>query len=105
MDDKYKMPKVEIGMTVWWWYDHNIAGNKPKPAIVLDVGPDTVCLRVYEDSVHEQVFKDGVRHLTDPIQNPNAIRECGVWDYTDRDKAINNILGERAARSTIVPPK
>lgn len=76
----YKMPTPAIGFA--YWYPAK-TGYDPLPAIVTQVGNNSVNLTVWPPDNRGGLPKDGVRHISDPSVEKQAGYDQGVWDYTD----------------------
>lgn len=86
---EFAPPRVEVGQVVLWRFG---PGSSPSPAIVLKVAARTLSLSLHIDGVRDHVFKNGVRHVSDPFLKTSPAHDMGVWDLTPRDRAINAVL-------------
>jgi hypothetical protein len=94
----FNPPKVEVGQTVLW--SHGPDDAKKSPAVVAEVGNDSLHLICHIPHFRDHVFKTGVRHRDDPYLKTLVNSDAGCWDLTPRDKALNGLLEAFAA-----PPK
>jgi hypothetical protein len=90
----YKMPPVEPGMLVLW-HDGGDAQATPAPAIVCTVGERTVALQIVAPLSHNLLFKDGVRHASDPDRRAIDQAEAGAWRHTPFTQALLEALGQK----------
>lgn len=89
----YVMPRAFVGMSIIWhaWGETERPGA---PGIVCEVGQRTLSLSIFLPHKTSVMYKDGVRHLSDPeSKNPSFI-EAGCWDYSEQTKDIMLIRGE-----------
>lgn len=88
----YVAPKVTVGQVVLWSYG---PGERPAPAIVTAVGSGgSINCLCHVDSVKDHVQRTGVRHRGDPFVRSHPGHDSGVWDLTDRDKALDLVLAD-----------
>lgn len=87
--DQFTPPAVEVGQLVLWSHGQ---GDKPAPAIVLQVGMAAITVAVHINGVKDHVLKNGARHVDDPFVRTHPQHDQGVWDLTPRDKRIDALL-------------
>ncbi len=77
----YSMPKVDVGMDVWW-FPHGDTTQSPFAAKVTRVGQDSLCLSIFHPDNYNLMIRDGVRHSSDPRSRDNDdVIQSGVWDW------------------------
>lgn len=77
----YKMPKVDVGMDVWW-YPHGDLSQQPFAAKVTRLAAESVCLSIFHPDNYNLMIRDGVRHLSDPRRKDSEdVIESGLWDH------------------------
>lgn len=94
----YKMPRPSIGACVW--YPTKQGGLDPVPAIITQVGNNSVNLTVWPPDNRGGLPRDGVRHISDPSVEKQPGYDSGVWDYTDDVKRLNAIEAQVAELMT-----
>lgn len=87
----FVMPAVERGQVVWWYPDGD-TNQIPIPAIVAGKNPRSVNLNIIDENSYNFRCRDGVRHRSDPDSRIAEVREQGVWELTDRDKKLDELL-------------
>lgn len=76
------------------WYPGSDRLQQPSAAVVTrdGNGGSTICLNVMDPSTTAMLIRDGVRHLDDNRSRTEFGREVGAWDYTARDKQLDELL-------------
>jgi hypothetical protein len=92
----FRMPAVEIGQIVLW-YAHADTNVPPLAGLVTQVNPGNVHLNCADVKTYNFLVRDGVKHVNDPSLRETERKEQGGWDYTPRDKLINELLGGQAS--------
>lgn len=82
---------VELGMTVHW-FDGGDTTQEPKPAVVTGVAFNGLNLNIFDKANYNLSIRDGVRHVADPTANEQHKKDDGAWDFTPRDKRLNELL-------------
>lgn len=87
---KRRGPYVEVGMSVLWYPDGTPRNGQP--AIVSDLGMDSVCLNIITPSNYNFIIRDGVRHVDDPQARSQDMMDTGAWDHTPFTKKLIDLL-------------
>lgn len=99
-EPEWKMPRVELGMTVLW--NWNRAGPMASTGVVIAVGEKTISLALHTTNTKDHTFRLGAHHKDDPWLKQNPNHEGGVWELTPRDVAINEVLAAFEAKKAAV---
>lgn len=84
----FVMPKP-YSVVVW----RPAPGLTPAPAFVTACFRDTISVVAFPQDARIGMPKDGVRHIDDPGVARISPDEGGVWDYTEDQKMLRNVLG------------
>jgi hypothetical protein len=96
----YRMPFVEIGMSVLWYPDGD-TGHQPHPAFITAVGQDSVCVNIMAPNNYNFMIRDGARHVSDSRIKEAERKEAGAWDYTPFTRRMLNLLLEFTPKSEL----
>jgi hypothetical protein len=65
----------------------------PCPAFVTGTSREAISVVAFPPDARMGVPKDGVRHIDDPVSANIAPDEGGIWDFTEDQKLLRNVLG------------
>lgn len=98
--ERYVMPRASIGMSVVW-HAYGEMGTPGAPGIVCELGNRTLSISIFLPGKTSVMYKDGVRHSSDPDAGNEEFKVAGCWDYSEQTKEImalrSAIEGGRAA--------
>lgn len=90
------MPTVSLGDVILWYPDGDI-NQEPQPAIVSNIGGDTINVNIISPTSYNFLIRDGVRHVSDPRRRGPEVRDSGAWDYTPMLRHLYRLLTEAPA--------
>jgi len=85
----YVMP-VPPAMVVW----RNAPGGEPNYAAVTRLGKSAISVMIFAPESRVGTPKDGVRHISDPLNANQGLSDSGVWEFTEESKQLR-ILQDR----------
>ncbi len=85
--------KPKVGDVVLWYSGSNKSLD-PIAAVVTraESGTSTVNLSLIDENNTSLLIRDGVRHLDDPRSRTEHGRKNGAWDFTPRDRLLDQLL-------------
>lgn len=96
----FKMPFVEVGLTVHWFTDAANAAD-PMAAVVTNVGDNSISCSIVQDNFFNLATKSGVKHRSDPRAKTQVLdNDSGFWDHTPLTKRILDLLNDKPPSKT-----
>jgi hypothetical protein len=74
------------------WFPGSDRNQEPKAAVVSKAGATALCVNVIDSGTFNFLIRDGVRHVDDPRSRTEEGRKSGAWDFTPRDKKLDELL-------------
>ena len=87
LNNEFIPPEVMEGDIVTW-YPYGEESKQSEPAIVTQIGSRTIGLHIFVENSRTPVYKDGVRHISDPDAKRAEFIESGAWDHNRRTKEL-----------------
>jgi hypothetical protein len=81
----FLMPRASVGMSIIW-YPYGETDKPGMPGLVCEVGQRTLSLSIFLPHKTSVMYKDGVRHLSDPEAKNQEFIESGCWDFSEQTK-------------------
>ena len=90
---EFAQPPACVGMGVVW-YPFGETANPGMPGQVVEVGNRTLSLSIFLPNKTSLMYKDGVRHLSDPDAKREEFIDIGCWDYSEQTKELMALRAE-----------
>ena len=84
---KYVMPRAAVNTPIVW-YPYGETHRPGMPGVICEVGERTMSCSIFLPQKVSVMYKDGVRHLSDPDAKREEFIESGCWDYSEQTKLL-----------------
>lgn len=90
---RFVQPEVAVGEPIIW-YPTGDAQGEYCAGVCVRVGSRTIAVNLFVENTQKLVYKDGVRHVSDPDAMRSEFMEIGTWDHCSLRKELDQLKAE-----------